>query len=77
MSTTNNAKPSAPRHGFDPHVVELMKLTIAGGFTPCEHVLAFLHEINDKFPSLSYRDFLIAVAAAELYEFESRGGRVS
>ena len=70
MSPTKNPKPS-----LDPHVVELMKLTLSGGFTPCEHVLAFLHEVNDRFPSLSYRDFLLAVGAAELFEYESRGGR--
>jgi hypothetical protein len=73
MSFTSSKSIHRIRDSFSAEIIALTELVTTEKLTPCEHVLAFLHEIDKRFPGLSYRDFVVACTLAEMFERETGG----
>jgi hypothetical protein len=57
----------------DPLILDLAKFIHNGRATANEHVLSFLKNVDRRWPSLSFRDFLAAMHLADLVARESGG----
>jgi hypothetical protein len=71
-TTVDRAGTQERRCSFGPHVIRLASF-LRDSKVPPDDVVGFLHEVDRRWPGLSFRDFLGACVLAEALAMQPRG----